>query len=538
MNVDTSTWNGSDWVIGNSTANYTTALNFPGGTDYIDFGTGFPTTLGASATAATASGWVKINDLTQKQALFNITTAGGNYFGSFAIWHDPASNKLYAYINGNANNIYLSSGITDNNWHHLAVVYDQSAGATITDGLKLYLDGSPVTPTASAGSTPAFVDFTASLITRLGWGWNNTFTAVADMSNWAMWNSALTAGNISTLYNSGTPEATISLSPTSYYKLDNITTGIQDAGSSSNNGTITGSITEVDSFVSTLNGLSDGMTTANLVNSDLTRSIPYSSYSLNFDGSADAITLSSGVSTGNNYSVSFWLNPDDVAAGNSYIFSDSTTSPFKGLALDQGSGSAGGPGNFYYYNGTVVVSNTTAIPLGSWSHIVITLDVTGQEIKFYINGALDKTTTSVANIGTLIDEFGTRNAGNYFEGKLSNISIFTTPLSQDQILSIYNGGVPNDISSLSPTGWWSLGGDSYYDGTNWICPDLSSGSNNGTSVNMAATELIGNGPGSTANGIATSMNIPGNLQGNAPNSSKNAFSVNMNSADRVEDVPA
>ena len=83
LNVDTSTWDGSDWEIGNSTANYTTALNFPGGTDYIDFGTGFPTTLGASATAATASGWVKINDLTQKQALFNITTAGGNYFGSF-----------------------------------------------------------------------------------------------------------------------------------------------------------------------------------------------------------------------------------------------------------------------------------------------------------------------------------------------------------------------------------------------------------------------------------------------------------------------
>ena len=53
---------------------------------------------------------------------------------------------------------------------------------------------------------------------------------------------------------------------------------------------------------------------------------------------------------------------------------------------------------------------------------------------------------------------------------------------------------------------------------------------------MGGTELVGDGPGSTANGIATSMNIPGNLQGNAPNSSKNAFSVNMNPADRVEDV--
>ena len=55
---------------------------------------------------------------------------------------------------------------------------------------------------------------------------------------------------------------------------------------------------------------------------------------------------------------------------------------------------------------------------------------------------------------------------------------------------------------------------------------------------MGGTELVGNGPGSTANGTATSMDIPANLKGNAPNSSKNAFSVNMNSADRVEDVPA
>ena len=30
MNVDTSTWDGSDWIIGDSTANYTTALNFDG----------------------------------------------------------------------------------------------------------------------------------------------------------------------------------------------------------------------------------------------------------------------------------------------------------------------------------------------------------------------------------------------------------------------------------------------------------------------------------------------------------------------------
>ncbi len=123
-----------------------------------------------------------------------------------------------------------------------------------------------------------------------------------------------------------------------------------------------------------------------------------------------------------------------------------------------------------------------------------------------------------------------------FEGNLSNVAVWTSVLTQDQVLTIYNGGVPNSISSLSPISWWSLAGDSYYNGTNWICPDLGSGGNNGTSSGMGGTELVGNGPGSTANTTATNMAIPANLKGDSPNSTKNAFSVNMNSADRVADV--
>ena len=50
---------------------------------------------------------------------------------------------------------------------------------------------------------------------------------------------------------------------------------------------------------------------------------------------------------------------------------------------------------------------------------------------------------------------------------------------------------------------------------------------------MDVTDLVGNAPGSTANGTGTSMDIPGNLQGNAPNSDKNAISVNMVATNRV-----
>ena len=118
------------------------------------------------------------------------------------------------------------------------------------------------------------------------------------------------------------------------------------------------------------------------------------------------------------------------------------------------------------------------------------------------------------------------------------MAIWNSALTQDQVLTIYNGGVPNSISSLSPVSWWSLAGDSYYNGSDWFCPDLGSGGNNGTSDGMGGSELVGDAPGGSANGTATNMDIPANLKGDAPNSSSNAFSVNMNSADRVASVPS
>ena len=528
----TSTWTFIDTET--PAPNYTSALDFPGGTDYIDFGTGFPTTLGASATAATASGWVKINDLTQKQALFNITTSGGNYFGSFAIWHDPTSSKLYAYINGNANNIYLSSGITDNNWHHLAVVYDQSAGATITNGLKLYLDGSPVTPTASAGSTPAFVDFTASLITRLGWGWSNTFTAVAEMSNWAMWNSALTAGNITTLYNGGTPETIISLSPTSYYKLDNITTGIQDAGSSSNNGTITGTITETQTNVLVSNnGESDTLPTSALIPSDLQFESPYSNYSLSFDGATNYIDTNYTFPTISTWSVSFWVNINDPGNTNFYYHFTARNSSTAGLVIWSGNGSSSSQRNFSArINNTIITFSVASFD--TWYNITVTGD--GSNLTAYVDGVNVATTATSTLFPTLTytTKIGSNKDGtNYFlNGKIDETAIWNTALTQAQITQVYNNGYPNDLTSLSPTSWWRLGEDAYFVGNDITIPNQITGGPTGTGSGTQTAILVGDAPGSYANGSGTNLAVEDRI-GDAPESTANSVSINMIPSNRI-----
>ena len=183
-------------------------------------------------------------------------------------------------------------------------------------------------------------------------------------------------------------------------------------------------------------------------------------------------------------------------------------------------------------NGSANRVNITGTPFtaGQWHHLVMTFNA--GTLTFYADGIVVGSTVYSGSIPTsLSGTTGNLDIGTYgtlyWDGKISNAAIFNAVLTQDQVLTIYNGGVPNSISSLSPIGWWSLAGDSYFNGSDWICPDLGSGGNNGTSSGMGGSELVGNAPGGSANGTATNMDIPSNLKGDAPNSSSNAFSVNM-----------
>ena len=283
-------------------------------------------------------------------------------------------------------------------------------------------------------------------------------------------------------------------------------------------------------------GTSSGMTTANLITSDLTRSIPYSSYSMYFDGTADRIDTSS-IDLGLENTISFWAKRNGVDDFAGMVFGGLAASNYFTVFISNSLLYRTGSGANTFNNADII----SAIEADAWFHCSLVRNNSGADVLCYINGILKQTLTGITGSGdnTIVRNIGARWNTNdfYITGNLSNIAVWSSALTQDQILTIYNGGVPNDISSLSPTGWWSLAGDSYFNGNDWICPDLGSGGNNGTSSGMGGTELVGDGPGSTANGIATSMDIPANLKGNAPNSTKNAFSINMTAIDRVTSVP-
>ena len=299
LNVDTSTWDGTEWVIGEAQANYSSALDFVAAdNDYIDLGTN--SSLDIFGGDFSASLWFKHSNASGG-ALAMMEIAG--FSDKMAMTLGFTSNTGVGFAIGSVWATNAGTGFNDGEWHHMVAT---RTGTTY----KIYVDSVDTTITITS---PTGWAYNASApLNRIGTG----FTAATkdfngELSNIAIYNTALDSSAVTALYNNGTPETSISSSPVSWWKLNNLTTGIQDSAGS-NNGTNNGA-TVTDIQVSTLNGLSDGMTTANLVTSDLTRSIPYSSYSMVFDGTNDEIgcgTDSSLDITGN-ITLSGWINRDD-----------------------------------------------------------------------------------------------------------------------------------------------------------------------------------------------------------------------------------
>ena len=539
LNVDDSTWNGSDWIIEDSSVtsqipNYTKALSKTGyGANYLNCSN---TTLSFDNSAElTSSFWMK----TTKTGVFGIAMGvvgmGGLRYKTNQL---AMARGAHNYRNFGADTGFVNDG----NWHHI-LLYSPGYARFDIDSVRIFIDGIEYSVGGTGYTITAPTWCVNSNYARVGTGcgWHGQGTLVA--SNVAVWESDQTS-NISTIYNNGTPPLSYSTNPSLWWTLTDISTSVgggwyDSSGNGNDSGGVTYSPTVVDTNVLTIGnfGLSDGMTTANLVASNLTRSIPYSSYSMYFDAIDDEIELATAVRPVNVMTVSQWLKAP--ASGHGFGYS---------IATDGLNASWGGF-SFYHASATSLqfqiqtastpfLSTAINIDDNAWHHVVGVYD--GVDIRIYLDG-IDQGSPTAATGDITYDVtthtevmIGNYPTGNYdFNGNISNTAIWHRALTANEVLTVYNGGVPNDISSLAPFGWWSLAGDSYYDGTDWICPDLGSGGNNGTSSGLATTSLIGDGPGSTANGISGNMNIPANLKGDAPNSTNNAFSVNMDTQSRV-----
>lgn len=172
-----------------------------------------------------------------------------------------------------------------------------------------------------------------------------------------------------------------------------------------------------------------------------------------------------------NLTISVWVKPDELYENN-YIVSQNF---WQGYKLQ----TQGGGKPFFTYKkvdgGIIDADNETdnSVKASQWNHIVVSVNGTTKELKFYINGTLTKTWTAEnKGIGPLIqtlsapdaqpfligcvatdDELandagvgwmGWTTAANfgYFKGVIDELKIYNTALADGQVSKLYNDEKP------------------------------------------------------------------------------------------------
>ena len=189
----------------------------------------------------------------------------------------------------------------------------------------------------------------------------------------------------------------------------------------------------------------------------------YNILSGSFDGTDDYLTTNeSNLATSGDCTISLWFNSASLPGNGAYDYMFSLTDS-RATGKDRAIGIRGTGTDAQivantYASGWNLPFTNTSISASTWYHVAVVF--TSGSAQVYFNGA-DKGSKSVATntiaytqtvIGGML-----YSSANSFNGKIDEVSVFHSALSSTNITAIYNSGVPADISTLSPKGWWRNG---------------------------------------------------------------------------------
>jgi hypothetical protein len=452
----------------------TYSVDFDGVNDYVDCGNvaSIP-----SATELTISTWFKDDAISSNKVLFgDSVSSGAAPYLSCELW--GSNDRFYLELRNDSGSFpycYLpsfSSHITQGVWYNAVWVFDGS-GVANADKIKLYINGVAKTLTFSGTMPTALSSGIGDFWIGNGAEYNTPFNGNIDEVS--IFDSVVSAA---TLYNGGVPTDLSSLSPVAWYRMG------------------------------------DGDTYPMLNNEQA-----YSNRSVDFDGVDDYVDLGTNVlfDSTSALSVSGWVKltsyspsypvmiilKTDQATGFQIGFSDSAG--YQGVWI-------GSSSNFVRLSTLDATLAATLID-GNWHHIVLTYDgvsrTTASSYTLYVDGSPDSLGAASAYAGvpneSRIGKGSTSTT--VVNGNIDEVAIFDSELTSGNVTTIYNGGVPADLSSLSPTSWWKMGdGDTYPTLT-----DSGSGSNDGTMTNMASDDITG----AQTTGIMTNM-VSGDIVADVP----------------------
>jgi len=251
-----------------------------------------------------------------------------------------------------------------------------------------------------------------------------------------------------------------------------------------NGGYFAGLVTELGLYDRTLTSLevaslyNQGMPTNLLVNRNNYQSgnpTVFNTKQVDFDGIDDYLnvdTLAGKIITSQALTISVWFksNSNATGAGENILFSAHTTGNSNVYRLGVSPLNSGG----IFYGADSVVSNTvvgsTVYNDNKWHQLIVTKPTGASLTTFYVDGASIGT---IASTNALWDNAVKYSIGqeydaspsDFFTGQISQLGIFNSTLTADEVSSLYNHGLPIDLktdqaaytSSSNLVGYWRMG---------------------------------------------------------------------------------
>ena len=199
-------------------------------------------------------------------------------------------------------------------------------------------------------------------------------------------------------------------------------------------------------------------------------------YSLAFDGVDDYVDLGTGLdifqyNIGQSYTVSLWYKSTSSSLDRTIINLGGNTYRFY-LATGNGKLAFGAGNSSTIFGNYNWLPTAGAINDGQWHHICIVQDSSGgvPNLTAYVDGS-----SSGSGSNTNFATQNNNRIGNGFyggvEGNIDEVSVYNTALTSSTITSIYNSGVPNDLTSLNPVAWYRMGDSSTFKSPQWLIPN-------------------------------------------------------------------
>jgi len=222
-------------------------------------------------------------------------------------------------------------------------------------------------------------------------------------------------------------------------------------------------------------------------------------YSVSFDSTnsymsisdADIFSLGNGSGTDNAFSISGWLY------GNTTSFLLVTKD---GSNREWAFRTVSGKLHFFAFGtggGYIGRNASTVLNHNQWYNAVVTYDGSkaSSGIKLYLNGTrvddadyASGTFTAAKNTNDEVRLASQQINSGFSGGLIDEVSIFNSALSASDISTLRGGasagtlGVPGNIFSLNPVGWWRMGDGTEANSGETVF-DMSINSNNGSLIN-------------------------------------------------------